>query len=140
MHLEIFADQQGSGIATAGVFTYFFWVLLQPFRGNPEYRDVADLPYNSTCLTEIQTSHTDMTSLSKPFPECKYCHKKYAIICFSACGGMRTGRNMSVLLFFPCWLWASWERVDSSWRGTTSRRLRCWTKGLFYPSWNRLQR
>ena len=61
------SDQQGSGTATAGVFTYFFWVLLQPFRGNPEYRDVADLPYNSTCLNSIRTMHTDMKSLSKCF-------------------------------------------------------------------------
>ena len=58
-------DQQGSGKATAGVFTYFFWVLLQPFRGNPEYRDVADLPYNSTCLENIKDQTTDMKSLSK---------------------------------------------------------------------------
>jgi hypothetical protein len=40
---DTFSDQQGSGMATAGVYTYFFWVLLQPFRGNPEYKDVADL-------------------------------------------------------------------------------------------------
>ena len=58
-------DQQGSGKATAGVFTYFFWVLLQPFRANPEYRDVADLPYNSTCLENIKDQTTDMKSLSK---------------------------------------------------------------------------
>ena len=59
----MFSDQQGSGIATSGVFTYFFWVLLQPFRGNPEYKDVADLPYNSSCLTRIATDQTDIKSL-----------------------------------------------------------------------------
>ena len=61
----LFPDQQGSGSATKGVFTYFFWVLLQPFRGNPEYHDVADLPYNSSCLNDIKTDRTDMRSLSK---------------------------------------------------------------------------
>ena len=58
-------DQQGHSTATVGVFSYFSWVLLQPFRGNPEYADVADLPYNSTCLLEINTMNTDMKSLSK---------------------------------------------------------------------------
>ena len=62
-----FTDLEGSGKATAGVFQYFSWVLLQPFRGNPEYSDVADLPYDTTCLTKIQNEHTDMKSLSK-FP------------------------------------------------------------------------
>ena len=65
---EIFlfsSDQQGSGMATAGVFTYFFWVLLQPFRGNPEYRDVADLPYNGTCLETINAKSTNHDTLSK---------------------------------------------------------------------------
>ncbi len=57
--------QQGSGTATKGVFTYFFWVLLQPFRGNPEYQDVADLPYNSTCLSEIPTAEADINTLSE---------------------------------------------------------------------------
>ena len=42
-----------SGSSTGGVFTYFFWVLLQPFRGNPNYDTVADLPYNTDCLTEL---------------------------------------------------------------------------------------
>ena len=60
-------DQQGSGSATAGVFTYFFWVLLQPFRGNPEYKDVADLPYNTTCLAEISSDQTDINTLSMIF-------------------------------------------------------------------------
>ena len=59
------SDQQGSGMATAGVFTYFFWVLLQPFRGNPEYRDVADLPYNGTCLETINAKSTNHDTLSK---------------------------------------------------------------------------
>ena len=62
-----FTDLEGSGKATAGVFQYFSWGLLQPFRGNPEYSDVADLPYDTTCLTKIQNEHTDMKSLSK-FP------------------------------------------------------------------------
>ena len=42
-----------SGSSTGGVFTYFFWVLLQPFRGNPNYDTVADLPYSTDCLTEL---------------------------------------------------------------------------------------
>jgi hypothetical protein len=52
-------------MATAGVYTYFFWVLLQPFRGNPEYKDVADLPYDSSCLNNIATQQTDIKSLGK---------------------------------------------------------------------------
>ena len=64
-NLYLFTDQQGSGIATAGVFTYFFWVLLQPFRGNPEYKDVADLPYNSSWLTRISSDNTDIKTLGK---------------------------------------------------------------------------
>ena len=40
-----------TGSSTGGIFTYFFWVLLQPFRGNPDYDTVADLPYDSSCLT-----------------------------------------------------------------------------------------
>ena len=52
-------------MATSGVYTYFFWVLLQPFRGNPEYKDVADLPYDSGCLNKIATEQTDIKSLSK---------------------------------------------------------------------------
>ncbi len=63
--LFLCVDQQGAGIVTAGVFTYFFWVLLQPFRGNPEYKDVADLPYNSSCLTRISSEYTDMKTLGK---------------------------------------------------------------------------
>jgi hypothetical protein len=47
------------------VFTYFFWVLLQPFRGNPEYKDVADLPYDSSCLTKIASDQTDIKTLGK---------------------------------------------------------------------------
>jgi len=66
------SDQQGSGKATAGVFQYFSWVLLQPFRGNPEYSDVADLPYNSTCLTQISNVHTDMKSLRECIVETLY--------------------------------------------------------------------
>jgi len=66
------SDQQGSGSATKGVFTYFFWVLLQPFRGNPEYHDVADLPYNSSCLNDIKTDRTDMRSLSSCIVETLY--------------------------------------------------------------------
>ncbi len=37
---------------------------------------------------------------------------------------------------FPCWLRASWERVDFSWH----HHMPYWANGLFYPSWNRLYR
>ena len=60
-----FAERNGTGLATSGVFQYFFWVLLQPFRGNPEYQDVADLPYNSSCLASIKSRHTNMKKLSE---------------------------------------------------------------------------
>ena len=74
-------DQQGSGTATAGVFTYFFWVLLQPFRGNPEYRDVADLPYNATCLNNIDTHSTNMKTISKYFMCKRYTLTDYLLKC-----------------------------------------------------------
>jgi len=62
MHF-LYLDHQGS--ATKGVFTYFFWVLLQPFRGNPDYEDVAELPYNSTCLAGIKSGSADIATLGK---------------------------------------------------------------------------
>ena len=49
-------------MATAGVFQYFFWVLLQPFRGYPTYKDVAIESYNGTCLGKIDKSQTDSTN------------------------------------------------------------------------------
>merc|ERR1719178_256262 len=42
-----------SGSSTGGIFTYFFWVLLQPFRGNPDYDEVTDLPYDTACLARL---------------------------------------------------------------------------------------
>ena len=54
---------RGTGMATAGVFQYFFWVLLQPFRGYPTYKDVAIESYNGTCLGKIDKSQTDMKEL-----------------------------------------------------------------------------
>ena len=41
------------GASTNGIFTYFFWVLLQPFRGNPDYDEVTDLPYDTACLARL---------------------------------------------------------------------------------------
>ena len=52
-------------MATAGVFQYFFWVLLQPFRGYPTYKDVAIESYNGTCLGKIDKSQTDMKELGE---------------------------------------------------------------------------
>ena len=52
-------------MATAGVFQYFFWVLLQPFRGYPTYKQVAEAAYNSTCLEKIDKTQTDMNELGK---------------------------------------------------------------------------
>ena len=49
--------EQDSGSSTGGVFTYFFWVLLQPFRGNPNYDTVADLPYSTSCLSELTSTN-----------------------------------------------------------------------------------
>ena len=43
----------GGGDSTNGIFTYFFWVLLQPFRGNPGYDEVTNLPYDTTCITKL---------------------------------------------------------------------------------------
>merc|ERR1719233_1167236 len=45
--------ERNIGSSTGGVFTYFFWVLLQPFRGNPDYDKVADLPYDTSCLSSL---------------------------------------------------------------------------------------
>ncbi|XP_059085448.1 short transient receptor potential channel 6-like [Tigriopus californicus] len=66
------SGQQGSGSATRGVFTYFFWVLLQPFRGNPEYADVVDLPYNTTCLSSISSQRTNRNTLARCIVETMY--------------------------------------------------------------------
>ena len=63
--ISFVSERNGTGLATSGVFQYFFWVLLQPFRGNPEYRDVADLPYNSSCLANIRSKHTNIKTLGK---------------------------------------------------------------------------
>ena len=58
-------DTGKSVTATAGVFQYFFWVLLQPFRGYPTYKQVAEAAYNSTCLEKIDKTQTDMNELGK---------------------------------------------------------------------------
>ena len=58
-------DTQGTGMATAGVFQYFFWVLLQPFRGYPTYKQVVESAYNSSCIERIDKSQTDMKELGK---------------------------------------------------------------------------
>ena len=50
-------------MVTSGVFTYFFWVLLQPFRGYPKYEDVMENSYNATCLERINNAQTDMKTL-----------------------------------------------------------------------------
>ena len=52
-------------MATAGVFQYFFWVLLQPFRGYPTYKQVVESAYNSSCIERIDKSQTDMKELGK---------------------------------------------------------------------------
>ena len=52
-------------MATAGVFQYFFWVLLQPFRGYPTYKEVVEAAYNSSCLQTIDKSQTDMKELGE---------------------------------------------------------------------------
>ena len=44
---------EAEGASTNGIFTYFFWVLLQPFRGNPGYDEVTDLPNDTTCLSKL---------------------------------------------------------------------------------------
>ena len=63
-----------SGSSTGGVFTYFFWVLLQPFRGNPNYDTVADLPYSTDCLTDLTSSseNINVKSISKCRMETMY--------------------------------------------------------------------
>merc|ERR1719270_1409577 len=62
------------GSSTHGVFTYFFWVLLQPFRGNPNYDTVANLPYDSKCLAGLTTGQDEINikSISKCRMETMY--------------------------------------------------------------------
>lgn len=55
--------EPGTGMATSGVFTYFFWVLLQPFRGVPTINDVMEESYNATCLEDIRNTQTDLKTL-----------------------------------------------------------------------------
>ena len=49
-----------SGSSTGGVFTYFFWVLLQPFRGNPNYDEVTNLPYDTSCITKLLANKSEI--------------------------------------------------------------------------------
>ncbi len=39
--------------------------MLQPFRGNPEYKDVAEMPYKTQCLQAIDKNETDLKTLGK---------------------------------------------------------------------------
>jgi len=50
----------GTGSSTKEIFTYFFWVLLQPFRGNPDYDKVADLPYDTDCLSSLAATASEI--------------------------------------------------------------------------------
>jgi len=52
--------EMASGSSTGGIFTYFFWVLLQPFRGNPDYDKVADLPYDTHCLSSLANNREEV--------------------------------------------------------------------------------
>ena len=64
----------GDGASTNGVFTYFSWVLLQPFRGNPGYDAVTDLPYDTTCLSNLirDKSEININLISKCKMETMY--------------------------------------------------------------------
>merc|ERR550517_1748697 len=53
-------SEMASGSSTGGIFTYFFWVLLQPFRGNPDYDKVADLPYDTHCLSNLANDREEV--------------------------------------------------------------------------------
>jgi hypothetical protein len=46
--------------STKGIFTYFFWVLLQPFRGNPNYDEVTNLPYDTACLSKLLANNSEI--------------------------------------------------------------------------------
>lgn len=56
------------------MFTYFSWVLLQPFRGNPEYKDVASMPYKTECLEGIASNdnEADLHTLGSCIVEAMY--------------------------------------------------------------------
>ena len=50
--------------------------------------------------------------LKVPWEHCS--RRLYVLVVFPTCGGIRTGVSMPILAgSFPCWLRASWERVDS---------------------------
>ena len=70
----------GDGDSTKGIFTYFFWVLLQPFRGNPGYDEVTNLPYDTGCLSKLLANKTqiNINSISK----CKM-HTMYDSSCIT---------------------------------------------------------
>ena len=51
---------EAEGASTNGIFTYFFWVLLQPFRGNPGYDEVTNLPYDTACLTKLLENKSEI--------------------------------------------------------------------------------
>ena len=48
------------GASTNGIFTYFFWVLLQPFRGNPNYDEVTNLPYDTACISKLLANKSEI--------------------------------------------------------------------------------
>jgi len=48
------------GASTSGIFTYFFWVLLQPFRGNPNYDEVTNLPYDTSCISSLLANKSEI--------------------------------------------------------------------------------
>merc|ERR1740128_915586 len=50
----------GTNSSTQGIFTYFAWVLLQPFRGNPDYDKVTDLPYDTVCLAGLAAEASEI--------------------------------------------------------------------------------
>ena len=55
-------------------FTLYLYLVLQPFRGNPNYDTVANLPYDSKCLAGLTTGQDEINikSISKCRMETMY--------------------------------------------------------------------
>merc|ERR1719412_1661623 len=74
-------EQLNTGSSTSGIFTYFFWVLLQPFRGNPDYDKVADLPYDTHCLSNLANDREEVNV--KSIEQCRM-ETMYNTTCMAA--------------------------------------------------------
>ena len=92
---------------------YFGW------SGNWSFNSVWDgvqVCYSWNWAFEKKTGHRSFKAFIALLSCSEWMHPCWLRIVISACGGIRTGRKRPTYVSFaPCWLMASWERVDCSW-------------------------